>query len=127
FTKTLVTLDLWFWLWWQLFNEVIFFFISIKVSHHLTLTNLIQRWLGDINISCINDRTHVSVKQCQQQGSNMRTIDIGIGHDDNFVISSFRNIEVFSKTSTHSCKEGSDFFVSQNLVHRGLFNVQNLT
>ncbi|MPN29111.1 hypothetical protein SDC9_176562 [bioreactor metagenome] len=46
----------------------------------------------------------------------MRAIDIGIGHDDQFVITGFGNIEVSAESGTHRRKQRTDLFVGKDLV-----------
>ncbi len=57
----------------------------------------------------------------------MCTIDIGIGHDNNLVITKLLNIEILTNTSTKRGNHGFDFFISKNPVDSCFLYVQNLT
>lgn len=58
----------------------------------------------------------------------MASVDIGIGHDDNFMIAAFVGIEIVtSDTGAKRGNDGSDFGGIQHLVKTGTFNVQNFT
>ena len=54
----------------------------------------------------------------------MRTIDIGIGHDDDLVIAEFTDIKVvavsFGKTAAKCIDHGLDLGIGKNLVDAGL-------
>ena len=46
----------------------------------------IQRWLCNVDIAALNDFGHLAVEEGQEQGANVRAIDVGIGHDDDAVV-----------------------------------------
>ena len=48
-----------------------------------------QGRLGNVNFSRFDQLIHLSIKEAQQQCSNVRSIDVGIRHDDDFVVASF--------------------------------------
>ena len=56
----------------------------------------------------------------------MRTIDVGVGHDDDFAVTQFADVEVFTNAGLQSLDQRSDFFEAQHLVEAGLFDIQNL-
>ena len=61
----------------------------------------------------------------------MRTVDIGIGHDDDLVIPQFCNIKIvavtFRKSAAERIDHGLDLGIRQDLVDAGLLYVQRLT
>ena len=57
----------------------------------------------------------------------MGAIYIGIGHDDDLVITKFGNIKIIMNTCTKSCDHGLDFFISVDSVQSGLFNIQDFS
>ena len=61
----------------------------------------------------------------------MRTVHIGICHNNNFVIPQFRNIKVisvsFRKSAAESINHRLDFRICQNFVYTRLLHIQNLT
>ncbi|MPN29096.1 hypothetical protein SDC9_176547 [bioreactor metagenome] len=81
-SKPFITLDAWFWRVRDGGQVLFQFLISIEIFLFFALLHLIQRRLCNIHISSFNQRTHVAIEQRQQQRTDMRAIDIGIGHDD---------------------------------------------
>ena len=68
------------------------------------------------------------VKERHQQRLNMLTIDVRIGHDDNFVITHFFDIKVIlANTRTHCCNQRTNRIRPQHLVKAHTFDIQNFT
>ena len=47
---------------------------------------LIKRRNGGVDVSLLDERTHEAEEERQKQRADMRAVDIGIGHDDDFVV-----------------------------------------
>ena len=58
----------------------------IAILFDFTLLATIKRRSGDIQVAFLDEFGHVAVEERHQQCVNVGTIDIGIGHDDYFVI-----------------------------------------
>ena len=80
------------------------------------LADLEKRRLGKINVTRIKQRSHISEKECQQKRSDMSTVDIGIRHDNDLVISKLVYIEIFAYARTESGNDGNKLFICDNLV-----------
>ena len=46
----------------------------------------IERWCSDVNIAVLNERTHVSEEERQDERRNVATVHVSIGHDDDLMI-----------------------------------------
>ena len=57
----------------------------------------------------------------------MRTVDIGIRHDDDTVITSLREIKCITDTTTDSGNEVFDLFVEKYFVDTSLFGIEDFT
>jgi hypothetical protein len=57
----------------------------------------------------------------------MRTIDIGIRHDDDTVITSFCEIKCITDTTANSRDEVFDLFVQEYLINTSLFSIEDFT
>ena len=57
----------------------------------------------------------------------MRAVHIGIGHDDNLVVTQLLDIEILMNTGTERGDHSADLIVFQNTVESRFFNVQDLT
>ena len=55
----------------------------------LVLLQLVKWWLCQIYMSFFDQIRHETVQECQKQCTNMCTINIGIGHNDDLVITQF--------------------------------------
>ena len=57
----------------------------------------------------------------------MRTVDVGIGHDDNFAITCLVQIKVIADTAAEGCNHIANFFTAQHLIKTCLFNIKDFT
>ena len=105
------------------------FFIGIDVFTVLfTLwLNLIQRRLSNVYITCVNHWLHITIEEGKQKNSNVRAVNIGIGHDDNLVITSLLNIKLISNARTNSGNQRSNSVRRKCAVSLYALNVQNLS
>ncbi len=58
----------------------------LEVLFLLAAAQLVQRWLGNIDMAALKQGRHLPIKESQQQGADMRAIDVRIRHDDHAVI-----------------------------------------
>jgi len=54
-------------------------------------------------------------------------VDVGIRHDNEFLVTCLADIKFSSKTCSHSCEKTANLLISKDFIHTCLFNVQNLT
>ena len=65
--------------------------------------------LGDVKVALLDQIRHVTAEKRQQQGADVRAVDIGIGHDDNLVVADFLDLEgTFHVAITNSGADGGD-------------------
>ena len=57
----------------------------------------------------------------------MRTVDVGICHDDNLAITCLVQIEVIADTAAKGSNHIADFFTAQHLIKTCLFNIKDFT
>ena len=57
----------------------------------------------------------------------MRTVNIGIGHNDDLVITKLGNIKILMDSGSEGSDHCLDLFVSVNLIQTCLLNIQDLT
>ncbi len=55
----------------------------------------------------------------------MAAVDIGIGHDDDLVVTEFFEIKLVSDACAESCNDGLELIVSVDLIGSRLFDVQH--
>src|SRR5699024_2104758 len=103
--------------------------LSIRVGKPwLTLAplELVQRWISQEYMAFLNQLRHEAEEQSQQQGSNVLTIDVGVGHEHNLVVAQLGDIKLFVDTRAKRSDDCLDFGVLQHLVHASLLRVQAL-
>jgi hypothetical protein len=79
-----------------------------------------------INVAVIDERAHKAIEESQKQNTNVVTINISIGHDDDLVITDLGDIEVLADAGADRGDHVADFGVLEDAVFPRLFNVQNL-
>ena len=60
--------------------------VVIHILDPLLARDLVQRRLGNIDKAILHQRRHLPVKKRQQQRPDVRSVHVGIGHDDDFVV-----------------------------------------
>ena len=70
---------------------------------------------------------HKPVQECEHQGTDMGAVHVGIGHDDDLVVSELAQIKVFRDTGTECGDHGSDLFISEYFIKSCFFYVKDLT
>ena len=74
-----------------------------------------------------DQRTEVAIEEGEQECTDMRSIHISIGHDDDTVISELFDVECLSDRSSESNDEVFDFLIGKNLIYAGLFGIQDFS
>ena len=73
-----------------------------------------------------NQRAQLAVEECQQQGGNMLSVHVGIGHKNNFMVAQFGNIKPafpFAYARTHGGNQVAHGIAGQDFHQRGFFHV----
>src|SRR3546814_10342996 len=52
----------------------------------LALLDLVQRRQADVDVAALDQFGHLPVEESKQQGADVRTVDVGVGHDDDAVV-----------------------------------------
>jgi hypothetical protein len=85
---------------------------------------LIERWLCNVDMATTDEFGHLPEEEGQQQRADVRTIHIGIGHDDDPAVSQFADVEIFADPALQGLDEGSDFLEAEDLVEPCLLDVE---
>ena len=70
---------------------------------------------------------HVTEEKRQQEGANVRAIDVRVAHEDDFAVADFRRVKIVADAGADRRKNIADFFVLQNFMKTGLLDVQNFS
>ena len=91
---------------------------------------LVERRLGDIYVSALDQRRHVAEKERQEQRAYVRTVDVRVGHDDDPLIAQLLCVEVLflaPDAASQRRNQCGDLVGRQHLVQPGFFHVENLS
>ena len=67
-------------------DERLALLFCVAILGELLVCALIQRWCGNVEMAFLNDFRHETIEERHDKCVDVRTIDVGIGHDDNLII-----------------------------------------
>ena len=92
---------------------------------------LVERRHRHVDMSLADEVRHEAVQEGQQQGVDVRAVDVGIRHQDDLVVAQLRDVEVVAvalgEAAAEGVDHGLDLCVREDLIHRRLLDVQDLT
>ena len=68
--------------------------LGIAVLLMILVGTLVERRSSDIQMSLLYHLWHKAEEESHDEGIDMRTIDIGIGHDDNLIVAQFVDVRL---------------------------------
>ena len=71
----------------QLGGDAVALLVGESHARGLAARELIQRRHCGIHIALLDERTHEAEEEGQHKGADVRTVNVGIGHDDDLVVS----------------------------------------
>ncbi len=86
----------------------------------------VERGLGDIKMTGLNNLGHVAEEKGQQEGADVGPVHVGVGHDNDAVVTQVFQAEVIANAGPHGGDEGPDFVIAQHSIQMRPFRVQNL-
>ena len=107
--------------------DLLDFLIIISIVCFVSLIDLVERWACNIYISTINKRTQISEEECKEKCSDVRTVDIGICHDDDLMISELACVKFITDTCTECHNDRLKLLVGIYLIDTCLLNIEHLT
>ena len=112
-------------------TETILFCVAILLN--VLVRTLVKRWSSDVEVTFLNDLWHEAEEERHYQSVDVRTIDVGIGHDDDLVVAQLLDVcllgvrTVYTETYTDSLKDDVYRLRLEHLVPLYLLNVKDLT
>ncbi len=89
--------------------------------------NLVERRAGDPDSPGFDKGAHLPKKECENQGPDMGTIHIRVGHDDDLSIAAFFGVELLADSGPDGLNHGLKLLVGENLIGRVLLNIEDLS
>ncbi|KAF1027129.1 MAG: hypothetical protein GAK37_02513 [Pseudomonas sp.] len=106
-----------------LFHGVVVFDVLLL----LAFLHLVQRWLGDVDVTALDQLRQLAEEESEQQGTDVRAVDVSIGHDDDVVITQLVDVVLFATdTAAQRGDQRSDFLRRNHLVETSLLDVEDL-
>ena len=81
--------------------------------------------LGDVDAAGADQLLHVAEEEGQQQSSDVAAVDVGVGHDDDFAVAAFFQIEFLADAAAQGADDGADFLVAEHFDEVGFFHVED--
>ena len=70
-------------------------FVVAIFFHFVFVSAEVKRRGGDVKMPFLNDAGHETVEKRHDERVDMRTIDVGIGHDNDFIVTQFVDVGLF--------------------------------
>src|ERR671911_1371187 len=88
--------------------------------------NLVERRKGDVDVAGLDQVPHVAIQERQHQRSNVASVHVGVGHDDDLVVAHLLEIEALPHPGAYRADQGLYLGVGEDLVDVGLLHVEDL-
>ncbi len=101
--------------------------LVLDVLLELALLDAEERRLRDVDVAALDELGHVAEEEGEQQGADVRAVDVGVGHEDELAVAQLGGVEVvLADAAAERRDHGADFLVAEHLVVAGLFDVEDL-
>ena len=114
-------------------DKLLALLVGPAILFHLAFGTKIKRWSSDVQVALLNHLREVAEEERHNQRVDVRTIDVGIGHDDYLLvaqliyISFFAVLSVYTETDAQRLDDIVYFVTLECFVPHGFFHIQNLT
>src|SRR5712692_7797557 len=110
----------------QALQDAVAVFIGVGVLHLSPGGDLVQRREGDVEVLLIDELRHVAEEERQQQGADVRAVDVGIGHDDDLAVAQLFGFEVLAEVGADGRDQVLDLIRVEHLIEACLLDVEDL-
>src|SRR5260221_10968077 len=69
--------------------------IVLDVLLRLALLDSVERRLRDEHVAALDQLVHVAEKECEQQRADVRTVNVGVSHENDFGVTQLGRIKIF--------------------------------
>ena len=116
-----------------LVDECLALLVGVAVFAELLERALVEWGSGDVEMSILDDARHEAIEQCHDERVDVRTIDVGVGHDDNLVVAQLVDIcltvgfAFYTEAHTDRLDDVHHRLCLKHAMPLHFLNVQNLT
>ena len=113
----------------ELEEDAVELLVVVHVLLALFAFDAVERRLGDVDVTALDQALHLTIKEGQQQSADVGAVHIGVRHDDDLVVTGLGGIEAtdrlvaFADAGAAGGDQGADFLVGEHLVDAGLLGV----
>ena len=100
--------------------------LVLEIDFALPARDLVQRRLRDEEVPGLDDLGHLPVEEGEQQGADMRAVDIGVGHDHDLVIAQLLEIEFVAQPGAHRLDQRAHFLRGNDPVEARTLDIEDL-
>ncbi len=101
--------------------------IVLQVELVLALLDLVQRRQADVDVAALDQLRHLPVEESQQQGADVRAVDVGVGHQDDAVVAQLvRVVFVLADAAAERGDQRADFRRREHAVEARALDVEDL-
>src|SRR3990170_6112468 len=110
----------------ELLREVLPLLLRVRVVGLLPLPYLVQRWLRDVHVACVNHWLHVPEEEREEEGRDVLAIHVSISHGHYLMVPDLLEYELRLYPRADRGDQRADFLVLQHLVELCLLHIQDL-
>src|SRR2546425_1644082 len=110
----------------EFLRQVFALLLCVRVMEILAFLDLVQGRLRDVHEPAIEERSHVSEEQREEERRDVLPVDVRIGHRDDLVVPDLCEIELFSDARPDRGDQRPNLLVLQHLIESRLLDVQDL-
>jgi len=110
----------------QLRQQSLFLFFGIHPVLLFSCLYAVERRLGNVQVTLLNEIHHIAEEEGEQQGTDMSAVDVSISHDNDAMVAQFQEVYLFPDPRTQGGNKSTYLFMSQHPVGRGLLYIQYL-
>src|SRR6266540_1834274 len=100
--------------------------VLLEVELLVAQLDPVERRDGDVHVAALDQLRHLPVQERQDQRTDVRTVHVGVGHDDHAVVSELRDVELVAEAGAQRRDHRLDLVVRENLVDPVLLAVDDL-
>ena len=81
--------------------------------------------MGNVYVAALDQLGHLSIKECKQERTNVTSVNVRIGHDNDAMVAKLIGLIFFNaNTSAQYSNERNNLLARQHFVKAGFFYVQ---
>ena len=101
--------------------------IVLEIDLRAAAADLVERRLGNEEVPVLDQLRHLPVKEGQQQGTDVRAVDVGVGHDHDLVIAQLLEVEfLVADRSAQSLDQRADLLRAEHSIEPRALDVEDL-